>query len=170
MSLPKNGRIVVIDDKHEQVLPLLKSLWQNGFATIYFNGEKKDLPSTPLDDIRVIFLDMELETGGYTGGSDNKTKAATTARVLKSIINTQQKVVYLIIMWAIHEELESNFWTYINTDSNCRFITLRLEKTKCINNPEIIPAEIAAVLRDHNAFKFFINWDNTIHKSSTDII
>ena len=92
MLLPKNGRIVVIDDKYEEALPLLRSIWQNGFAAIYFNGERKYLPQAPLDDVRVIFLDMELETGGYTG-SDNKTKAATTARVLKSIINTQKNSV-----------------------------------------------------------------------------
>ncbi len=169
MLLPKNGRIVVIDDKYEEALPLLRSIWQNGFAAIYFNGERKYLPQTPLDDVRVIFLDMELETGGYTG-SDNKTKAATTARILKSIINTQKNSVYLIIMWAMHEELEDDFWTYIRKDSNCDFIQLKLDKTKCMTNEEILPAEITSVLKSNNAFSFFINWENMIHKSSNDII
>lgn len=169
MLLPKNGRIVVIDDKYEEALPLLRSIWQNGFAAIYFSGEKKELPAAPLDDARVIFLDMELETGGYTG-SDNKTKAATTARVLKSIINTQKNSVYLIIMWALHEELEDDFWTYITKDSNCNFIKLRLDKTKCMANEEILATEITSVLKSNNAFSFFINWENMIHKSSNDII
>lgn len=169
MLLPKNGRIVVIDDKYEEALPLLRSIWQNGFAAIYFSGEKKELPAAPLDDARVIFLDMELETGGYTG-SDNKTKAATTARVLKSIINTQKNSVYLIIMWALHEELEDDFWTYITKDSNCNFIKLRLDKTKCMTNEEILATEITSVLKSNNAFSFFINWENMIHKSSNDII
>lgn len=169
MLLPKNGRIIVIDDKPDQALPLLRSLWQNGFATIYFNGEKQYLPSTPLDDARVIFLDMELVPGGYTD-SENKTKAATTAKILKSIINTNKNTVYLIIMWATHDELESNFWTYIKTGSNCGFIPLRLDKAKCMADPKIIPAEIAYALRNNNAFNFFVTWENIIHKSSKDII
>ena len=169
MLLPRNGRIVVIDDKYEEALPLLRTLWQNGFAVIYFNGEKKYLPSVPLDDVRVIFLDMELLMGGYTD-SNNKTKAATTANVLKSIINTKRNSVYLIVMWANHKELVHDFWTYIRTDSSCDFIELELDKTKCMTNEKILPDEIVAVLRNHNAFKFFINWENMIHKSSSDII
>jgi len=169
MLLPRNGRIIVVDDKPEQALPLLRTLWKNGFAAIYFNGEKKYLPATPLDDVRVIFLDMELETGGYTG-SENKTKAATTAKILKSIINTKKNSVYLIIMWAKHEELEADFWAYIKTDSNCNFIRLNLDKTKCMTNENILPDEIAIALRSNNTFSFFINWENIIHKSSNDII
>ena len=172
MSLPKNGRIVVIDDKQEEALPLLRSIWQNGFAAVYFNGERRYLPSTPLDDVRVIFLDMELETGGYTG-SDNKTKAATTARVLKSIINTKKNRVYLIIMWAMHTELMKDFWTYIRKDSSCQFIELKLDKAKCSSKDydlNIITSEINSALKDNNAFNFFINWENIVHKSADDII
>jgi len=172
MLLPRNGRIIVVDDKPDEAFPLLRTLWKNGFAAIYFNGEQKYLPTAPLDDVRVIFLDMELETGGYTG-SDNKTKAATTARVLQSIINTQQNVVYLIIMWAMHTELENEFWKYIKGASTCGFIKLNLDKTKCSSEGYGIPlitAEINKALRNNNAFNFFISWENTIHTSSSDIV
>lgn len=172
MLLPRNGRIVVIDDKPEDVLPLLKSLWKNGFGAIHFSGKKEELPCEPLDDVRVIFLDMELETGGYTGSND-KTKAATTARVLKSIVNTNTNSAYLIIMWAIHTELMPYFWEYINRDSNCHFIHLTMDKAKCKSNGYdlgIITEEIKTALRDASAFSFFVNWENIIHKSSNDII
>jgi len=172
MLLPRNGRIVVIDDKPEDVLPLLKSLWKNGFGAIHFSGKKEELPCEPLDDVRVIFLDMELETGGYTGSND-KTKAATTARVLKSIVNTNKNSAYLIIMWAIHTELMPYFWEYINRDSNCHFIHLAMDKAKCKSSGydlEIIVNEIGTALRNNDAFSFFVNWENIIHKSSNDII
>lgn len=169
MLLPRNGRIIVIDDKWDQALPLLRVLWREGFASTYFSGEKKYLPSTPLDDARVVFLDMELVPGGYTD-SENKTKAAATAKILKSIVDTSRNTVYLIIMWATHNELESNFWTYVKAGSNCEFIELRLDKAKCMTDPKTIPAEIASVLRNNNAFKFFMTWENITHKSSNDMI
>jgi len=172
MLLPRNGRIVVIDDKQEEALPLLKSLWQNGFGAIYFSGEKKELPTVPLDDVKVIFLDMELETGGYTGSND-KTKAATTAKALKSIINTNKNNVYLVIMWAIHTELIENFWTYIKTDSKCDFIPLALNKAECKSKGydlKLITDKINSILKENNAFNFFISWENVIHKSSNDIV
>jgi len=43
MLLPRNGRIVVIDDKPEDALPLLKSLWKNGFGAIHFSGKREEL-------------------------------------------------------------------------------------------------------------------------------
>lgn len=169
MILPRNGRIVVVDDNFEEALPILSALWQNGFAALYYNGERKDLPSSPLNDIRVIFLDMELIAGGYTD-EENKTKAAATANILKSIIDISKNTVYLIIMWATHDELESNFWTYIKSGSNCGFLCLRLDKAKCKANPTIIPDEISSILKTNNTFSFFIKWENIIHKSSNDII
>ena len=170
MLLPRNGRIVVIDDKQEEALPLLRSLWQNGFSAIYFTGEKRELPPIPLDDVKVIFLDMELETGGYTGSND-KTKAATTAKVLKSIINTNTNSAYFIIMWAIHTELIESFWTYVK-DSKCSFIPLVLNKVECKSKGydlKLITEKINSILEGNDAFNFFINWENVIYKSSNDI-
>jgi hypothetical protein len=115
---------------------------------------------------------MELATGGYTG-SDDKTKAATTANVLKSIINTGRDYVYLIIMWAIHTELTQSFWTYIKAHSKCNFICLGLDKAECKSKGydlKLITDKINSILKENNAFNFFISWENVIHKSSNDIV
>jgi len=174
MKLPRNGRIVVIDDKIEEALPLLSSLHLNGFPALYFNGEKKCLPRVPLNDIRVIFLDLEIIVEGYTG-QDNRSKAATTAKILSSIINTSIPTIYLLVLWSTHEkELIEDFWQYIKGDDyKCSFLSISLDKIKCSAedyDATFIEAEIEDKLRSNDGFRFLIRWENLIHESSNDVI
>jgi hypothetical protein len=61
MNLPGNGSVVVIDDKHEEALPLLKVLSKNQVPVTYFmGGDPDELPVHPLTDIRLLFLDINL--------------------------------------------------------------------------------------------------------------
>lgn len=171
MILPKNGRIVVIDDKtEEEAMPLLKALNKNGFSAMYFSGNKKELPSKPFNDVRVVFLDMEL-----VEGSDEKAKGATTAKVLSSIIDTSIYTIYLLIIWARHEELLKYFWKYLNTGAtyNCVFKTVSLNKEECSANDydiSYIENEINQKLLDCHGFRFLFNWENIVHQSSNDSI
>jgi len=175
MILPRNGRIVVIDDKtEEEAMPLLSSLYLNGFPALYFKGEKKDLPRKPLNNIRVVFLDLEIIVEGYTG-QDNRSKAATTARILSSVINTTIPTIYLLVLWSTHEEeLLDYFWRYIKENNyNCIFLPISLDKIKCRAadyDITLIESEIKAKLQGNDGFRFLIGWENLIHKSSNDVI
>lgn len=174
MILPRNGRIVVIDDKtEEEAIPLLSSLYLNGFSALYFKGEKKDLPRKPLNDIRMIFLDLEIIVEGYTG-QDNRSKAATTARILSSVINTTIPTIYLLAFWSTHEELLEYFWRYIKENNyNCIFLPVSLDKIKCRAadyDIALIEKEIEEKLQGNDGFRFLIGWENLIHKSSNDVI
>jgi hypothetical protein len=170
MILPRNGRIVIIDDKtDEEAMPLLKALYKNGFSAMYFSGNQSELPTSPFDDVRVIFLDMELVQGS------DENKAATTAKVLSSIVDTSISNVYLLIIWAIHDELLDLFWRYIreNATIKCDFITVMLDKKECRANGFAIPtieSEIRDKLRDKNSYRFIIDWENIIFRSAYDVI
>ncbi|GAI40614.1 unnamed protein product, partial [marine sediment metagenome] len=166
MILPRNGRIVVIDDKtEEEALPLLSSLYLNGLSALYFNGDKKDLPKKPLNDIRVVFLDLEIIVEGYTG-QDNQSKAATTARILSSVIDTTIPTIYLLVFWSTHEELLEYFWRYIKENNyNCVFLSVSLDKIKCKvadYDITIIESEIKEKLQGNDGFRFLIGWENLI--------
>ena len=173
MILPRNGRIVVVDDIVEEVLPLIKSLSKNGFAVTYFDGLKKTLPKLPLSGVRVVFLDMELNTAGYTG-SDDKGKASATANVFLNIIDVSSNNTYLVAIWSTHDELIEHFWRYVQEKKcECKFISTRIDKLKCASEKYAIPvieSEIVKSLEDQSAFKFFINWENIVHESSNNIV
>lgn len=62
MSLPETGRIIIVDDKINQALPLINYLSKYRFPFKYFNGELSNLPDQGqgFTDIRLIFLDLNL--------------------------------------------------------------------------------------------------------------
>lgn len=175
MILPRDGRIVVIDDKtEEEALPLLNSLYINGFSALYFNGDKKGLPHTPFNDIRVVFLDLEIIVEGYTG-QDNRSKAATTAKILSSVIDTTIPTIYLLVLWSTHEkELLEDFWRYVEENNyKCIFLSVSLDKIKCRAadyDIALIQKEIEGKLKGNDGFRFLIGWENIIHESSNDVI
>ena len=42
MKLPKAGRVVVIDDKKEEGIPLVKALVKNGYLSTFFSDQQED--------------------------------------------------------------------------------------------------------------------------------
>lgn len=60
LLLPKGGSIVVIDDQYQEAKPLIDLLAQNGYSSIYFNGDISSLPANPIDRVRILFADIQL--------------------------------------------------------------------------------------------------------------
>ena len=61
MIFPDGGRIVIIDDKEEEGVPLFKTLIKEGHLATFFTEWMENLPKNPLNGIRVVFLDRFLE-------------------------------------------------------------------------------------------------------------
>lgn len=61
MLLPNNGKVVVIDDKIEDVQELLAGLSSEGVSFLYYRDEAlTDLPSQPISNVRLVILDLLL--------------------------------------------------------------------------------------------------------------
>lgn len=58
LFLPKDGSIVIIDDKFHEAEPLLNILAKNGYPSIYFDGNPENMVT--LDKVRVVFSDIQL--------------------------------------------------------------------------------------------------------------
>lgn len=55
MDLPKNGSVVIIDDKIEEAFPLMNALAKRGVPYSYYDGKSKNYPEKTLDNVRIIF-------------------------------------------------------------------------------------------------------------------
>jgi hypothetical protein len=168
MNLPQNGRVVVIDDKIEEGLPLVKVLAKNGVPTTYFTGlDKNELPSEPVQDIRLVFLDIVI------GQKQSEKNIVSTLRgILKRIIGPENSP-YILIAWTSHSELIEKIK---NLPSVCPpLITLNLEKARCKNdegnyNLDEIESRLKQELEKVGIFHLFILWENIVHKSANQII
>jgi len=168
MRIPENGRVVVIDDKVEEGLPLTIALSKNKIPTIYYSGKLEELPSKPLVGIRIVFLDIVLGTDGQP----RKTQLATAVNIFKRIIN-KNNGPYLLIAWTKHPEYISAIKTELADIPP--ILLLDMEKSNCRDtngNFDIkkIERKIKTALRNLKAFHLFVLWESLLHKAAGDIV
>lgn len=94
MILPKNGRVVIVDDNIMEALPLIKVLSEKNVPSVYYSGNYKELHS--LEGTRVVFLDLQL-----LPNLDAKTTVSNAISILKKIIG-EKNGPYLLIIWSAH--------------------------------------------------------------------
>jgi len=93
--IPENGSVVIIDDQPNEALPIVKALSKKGIATTYYQGSiEEDLPETPVQCVRLLFLDLQIID------SNNETQ------ISRSIINVLLRIIgmengpYLLVIWS----------------------------------------------------------------------
>jgi hypothetical protein len=92
-------KVIVVDDMFKEVEPLLSALWQKGISCIYLTGQQEYLPERPFSGVRLLFLDIELDTKALS----DKDKASTLAAVVKKIIG-EKPSPYFIVFWTKHDD------------------------------------------------------------------
>lgn len=183
MNLPNSGRIVLIDDKADEVEPLIRALGRLPVPYIYYDGTIENLPppGKHLGGVRFVFLDIELQ--GMSGQS-RKTKASGITAILKRIISDSNGP-YAIIFWTFHEEtieaVLENCLTlgippvaWINMEKN-RWLKTENSETGEIsdfsdNKIEQISESLNEKLKSVDAFLLYIEWENILHSSSKQFI
>jgi hypothetical protein len=80
--VPENGSVVIIDDQPDEALPILRALSKRGIASTYYRGNiPSDLPETPKQFVRVVFLDLQL------------IETADEHQISKSVVNVLTKII-----------------------------------------------------------------------------
>lgn len=169
MNIPQDGRIVVIDDKESDALPLLKTLFQNGHPVFYFSEQLENLPKNPLPGIRLVFLDIVLGTDGQ----DPEKRIVTPVAVLQKIID-KQNGPFILVAWTMHHESIPELSKAL-TDLGYQFLLVDLEKSECKTDTDvydmgIINQKLKEKLDGKDALHLFTVWLNLVHKSAGKIV
>lgn len=104
-SLPNGGKVVIVDDCFQEILPLINILNRNVIPVTYYTGRASELPLRPLQGIRVFFLDLR-----FSPNVDSKTIVSNACHILEAILG-ENNGPYLLIIWSstgdeYKEELE----------------------------------------------------------------
>lgn len=190
MDLPKNGSVVIIDDKINEALPLMNALAKRGVPYFYYDGKNKSYPEKTLDNVRIVFLDMHLDEAA--GGASN------TKNIVSLLVGGIDAVVdknngpYIIMVWSKHDsqhfkELRD---TLLNKNSvSCRPIAvLNMEKSLCFESMciaenstsiewklkddgmNIIEKNLRSQLSKMDSFMILYNWENGIKNSARETV
>lgn len=176
MNIPKNGRIAIIDDQINQALPIIQLLSKYEMPHSYFSADIEYLPEERTNDIRILFLDINLlGNGSYP----IKTIKATLISVLNRVISPSN-FPYVIIYWSRHEDeykelieedifndalqdrkpigfLSLNKSEFFDLDSN--LIDGANEKIDSLLNT------VSQLINQDLAHSYLIQWENMVHSS-----
>ncbi|HGF8500515.1 TPA: hypothetical protein ACJB9M_003558, partial [Acinetobacter baumannii] len=180
MSLPENGRIIIIDDKIEQALPLIKYLSKYRFPFKYFNGDLENLPEQGqgFNDIRVLFLDLNL----IDDTTPEKPHFAKIKGVLNKVIESVSHP-YLMVVWSRHQEKVREFESYVFDEVGgmiskkpCHIILADKPAYYELDGTEVsgsdfndIKNEIDKELQQFPELKSILQWENTIHHVAHEV-
>ncbi|MCP4129570.1 MAG: hypothetical protein GY754_01015 [bacterium] len=171
INLPEKGKIVIIDDKYEQIETLISVFTKKGLSVIYLNGQMDTLPEKPIDDIRLLFLDIELTTGSVS----DKNKVAKVIKILKKVVGSKT-FPYVIVAWTRHEDLfEDVKLKAIEKDIVKPIKWLNMEKGQCQDGDgdfdfAVVSDKLKKELQKSGIFELFVLWENLVGGAANSII
>lgn len=169
MQISNCGRVVLIDDNYEEIMPLMKSLGREGIPYYYYDGDMESLPFSPLKGIRFVFLDIELK--GMHGLNESTIASALIAR-LERIISINNGP-YFIIFWTKHDKYIKKILQNCKKKLISPINSINLDKSDCLSNEnqvKFISETLHQKLLNIGAFRFYVEWENVLNTAGKKFI
>lgn len=174
--LPINGRIVIVDDKIEQALPLMEEFGKRRLSYTYYDGKTENLPIDGVGvDVRLIFLDINLLDDSV---HEVKQLYSIVEPVMNKLIG-KNNFPYVLVCWSRNEEDYNQIKELLNADLKERkpICSLSLQKTDFFTltgdkkddyeeNIAKLFDKISSVICDHIPFCNILRWENHIHNAT----
>jgi hypothetical protein len=168
MILPNNGKVVVFDDKIDDVSNLLSILSKEKIPYLYYHDEYgEDLPDMPVENVRLVFLDLEL----VTNNPSSKNIIGPIAQRLKQVLTPNN--LYILIYWSTKEdkyrsELEQEFEAGLLSYKPLKILSLNKAQAKD-EGLAYIRAELIKEIKLFSALNAFMLWESAVNNASGDI-
>jgi CheY-like chemotaxis protein len=160
----KTSRVLVVDDKPEEAVPILKALGQLGVGTVFCTGQPDELPQEKFAGIRLLLLDMDLGTGAI----EAKQIVGQTINVLKEILSAEANPL-MIVVWTNKEDLVSDFQKVLRAElPNLRpGIVATMSKADFVDNLNAIAKQVNGILRANTPLDLICLWEQCVHDAAT---
>lgn len=168
MILPNNGKVVIIDDQPKDVIELIASLSKEKIPFVHYKEEDlSDLPETPIENVRLIFLDLQLVSDTYM--PEKNITSPIKTRLMRII---KPRTPYALVIWsgkedqykkALLEDFESEFRDYKP------IICTSLPKSNIIGKEGAmgkIKKELEAEIEKFKSFNAFLVWEAIVNEAS----
>lgn len=161
------SRVLVVDDKPDEAVPILTALGKAGVGCVYVKGDKfEELPTKPIEGIRLVFLDMRLAEGG-----DSKSVLSKTVNVLKTCVD-ENTIPLIVVCWTRHTEDVAEFTDVVKKGfpglKHGVIVSMpkpaQTEPSKWKN----VDRKIRETLRTFEAFGLVWQWEKVLHRAATE--
>lgn len=176
MILPNNGKVVIIDDVPNDVTNLANALTREKMPFLFYKDlEMEDLPLTPVNNVRLLFLDLDLGLGGISPKEKIRIVQERLYRIL------EPKTPYILVIWSTHEdryaetlqeEFQSDFRDYkpLATCSLDKTEIQQLEKDGKTDVIQLIRTKLTEQLSGFSSFNIFLLWESIINDTCGEAV
>ena len=170
--LPAYGKILIIDDNYNEVVPIQNILAQYGIPYIFYDYSFfKDVDIRKIEAVRMVFLDIRLEDG--IQGAQNI--STVLAAVIEKVIE-KENGPYSIVLWtneiALKDEIQEYLLSYLSTEeTTLPTYICALDKKEFISSPQRALIEsLSSQLEGQNMMDFLTVWENESISVSSNMI
>lgn len=171
MPIHQNSKVVIFDDKYEEVSLLVETFQRQLIPSIYikFNDIEGTLDTgfKKLKNVRLIFSDFVVDT---LSGSDPKA-------ILSPIINAFDATIdksngpFIVVIWSAHSKFKSDFNDMLKS-VGYSFLILELDKVALNASKDIkeVQKKLKSALGHYPYFMKFLGWETAIKDASSSIL
>ncbi len=178
--IPINGRVAIVDDSIAQALPLIRVLSKNNIPFAFYKGDDSEsFPEKPDNDIRILFLDLNLLSGRVQKKKDIRSSLITTLKHILSpenypyilILWSRQEVEYIDVVTEIfNKEIKDRAPIAIERYVKSDFFPNFDDEEDVTADEHLILDKLKEILDSHPAYKHLLQWENHIHNSADTTI
>lgn len=166
MNTLRTARVVVIDENRDESSVLQQALGTLGIGSVLITGELEQLPKSPLEGIRLVFLDLQL-----TSQVESVKYIDETVAVLRKAVQMVPGGVG-IICWTKHEDDISMLKTRLTEAGiDPAFLESIPDKKRLVDAAlaelQTIIARIDAVLATLHGRRLLFEWEQVMHNAVT---
>ncbi len=175
--LPTNGRITIIDNEINDVLPLMKIFAEKQLPYTYIKGDDiAYFPESPIRNTRILFLDLNL-VGNHT--ASEKDVKSTLISVLRRVISPDN-YPYILVYWSKQETDYAKIVELLFNEELVDIAPIRLVpfiKSDFFNlageeleTEKIITNELSEIITEYIPYGYILNWENVILDSTDKVL
>jgi hypothetical protein len=169
-----NTKIVVVDDRKEDVEKLLNLFNKKGIPCNYYfqDARMSNLPNKPLKNIRLLFLDFVLGSEGQR----EESKISILFSVLQRVIH-KDNGPYVLLAWTLHNGNKNNdlitpfkLKLYGNTEIPKPIAIIDLDKISVMDNLHLINGKLEQTFNGSNVFEVLFDWESKGKIALADVL
>jgi hypothetical protein len=163
MMLPDNGKVVIVDDKIEDVIELISGLSSEKIPFVYYKDELgDDLPEEPLNNVRILFLDLLLIDDNKP---PTKTVISTLVSRIKRIISPENGPYILIYFSSTRKTYGKAFEKELNKRSLKKYKPLLSLSISKPTDLEKVKRELHERFDKFKSFKAFLLLESIVNRA-----
>lgn len=169
-ELPRLGKVVIVDDKIEEIQDMLSVFSDNKIPHLVYTD--RNLPSSPVENVRVLFLDIFL---GHEGGPhDSHSVASTMIPYIMAIVGANNGP-YICFLLSNNEDRNSIATALKSIFENAEGEMRKIQPIDFVVIPKNTPvmeikSQIKATLREKQSIATLFYWEEKVGEAAQSVL